>query len=841
MIFWDWDPKLLWYFGIDTLDVRVESGDSNKMNCAVLQQISLIWRKMISMTTSSKPLFYQLGLFLLCFVPGLKEVSGQAWVPLGQDDYQHAAYSAPFNVVMSFDTSGNPVVAFVDVEKGQQVSVRTYVNSEWKFVGNAAFSGGRARDVQVDVDDNNNIYVGYINLDSGKRVFVKKFNGNNWIDVGALPASDVANSLTMDISHNGIPYVGYQDSASRILQVKKFVGANWTGLGSNAGYNSGLMRPVIKVGTNDSVIVSYFSGANFHVRRWNGVSWPVTIINYAGNNIGPDYHSMALDTGNIPYVVWKGELFKVGNGSFTLLGAPNWPDIRSSISFDGSNNAYVAYSGIPQTQGIVWKYNGFNWSIVGDFFRPLYEMPEVVVGVNHLDIPHVFYINYDPYHSHHTGSVRRLNGNAWDYLGDLGVVDLYNSTTSLSLDTSGNPWVAVRSQDLIATPFPITYTYEVRRWDGNNWITPGQPIASQGGALPYMMIKISESNTPYVFFADLSVGGKASVVKLTSSGWNYVGNAGFSNGTAEVEDIEITANEEIFVTYKTSGTHFIRRFDGTTWVDPGNPHSSAFNLLLAKDNFGSIVLGYSNDSRTVVGVEKFNNAAWIPWSTHNISLKLDGFEIDGNNQVYFAGSDGSTFRKLQVVKFDGNNWVQVGTTVDSVSSGYNIDPVAFDLDENGVPYLVYKDWDGDSKAKAKMFDGSSWVFLDSSVSAADVHNLGLAAGHGRLVVAFVGPRLYVKSWGIPLPNSIEQTTTNRQSRSLLVWPNPTVSEITVFIQDHTPNSLLRLINPVDGRVLKTIQSDGDRVAVDMSDVPSGIYLLECRDGRNSSSTMVVKE
>ncbi len=74
--------------------------------------------------------------------------------------------------------------------------------------------------------------------------------------------------------------------------------------------------------------------------------------------------------------------------------------------------------------------------------------------------------------------------------------------------------------------------------------------------------------------------------------------------------------------------------------------------------------------------------------------------------LYTAYSDLGNSSKIAVKKFDGTNWVFVGTPYFSTGAARYID-MAFD--PSGVPYVFYVDGSLGSKSAVKKFDGTSWV------------------------------------------------------------------------------------------------------------------------------------
>jgi len=92
---------------------------------------------------------------------------------------------------------------------------------------------------------------------------------------------------------------------------------------------------------------------------------------------------------------------------------------------------------------------------------------------------------------------------------------------------------------------------------------------------------------------------------------------------------------------------------------------------------------------------------------------LSGFDadfpfiaVDNNGVPYVVYRDLYLTGQATVKKFDGSNWVTVGSRSFSAGDTYNT-TMAFD--NNNIPYVHYMDWANGCKATVMKFDGSDWV------------------------------------------------------------------------------------------------------------------------------------
>lgn len=85
-------------------------------------------------------------------------------------------------------------------------------------------------------------------------------------------------------------------------------------------------------------------------------------------------------------------------------------------------------------------------------------------------------------------------------------------------------------------------------------------------------------------------------------------------------------------------------------------------------------------------------------------------EIDNNGVPYVAFKDYSNSNMATVMKFDGTSWVLVGN---AGFSGVAVDYLDLEIANNNMPYVAYKQLGGTKKVTVKRFTGTSWVNIGS--------------------------------------------------------------------------------------------------------------------------------
>ena len=88
--------------------------------------------------------------------------------------------------------------------------------------------------------------------------------------------------------------------------------------------------------------------------------------------------------------------------------------------------------------------------------------------------------------------------------------------------------------------------------------------------------------------------------------------------------------------------------------------------------------------------------------------------IDDSGTPYVAYKDGFYSNKATVMKFNGSNWVNVGSPGFSAGEASHI---SLAIDDSGMPYVAYQDSFSYSgvinKVTVMKFDGSQWVNVGS--------------------------------------------------------------------------------------------------------------------------------
>lgn len=261
-------------------------------------------------------------------------------------------------------------------------------NTQWQPAGNAGFSVAGANYVNITADNNGVPYVIFTDSSAGNKAIVMRYDSvhNKWMTVGP-PASDEKCSYTnIAFGNSNIPFIAYIDS-NKNISVKKFNGSTWSFVGNPAFASSNLGFSHNKVALAvDGLNKPYVIINNLEVMKFNGTFWVPLGSTGLGALGGYGDAGLAVDKKtNTPYIVSDAgpssgfqAIVKKYNGlSWVTVGTVGFTTGKNGIFFpdivvDSSGTPLVSFqedNGREQTS--VYKFNGFDWQLVGNkYFSP---------------------------------------------------------------------------------------------------------------------------------------------------------------------------------------------------------------------------------------------------------------------------------------------------------------------------------------------------------------------------------------------------------------------------------------------------------------------------------------
>lgn len=382
------------------------------------------------------------------------------------------------------------------------------VNGSWQSVYNGGYS------VSGNLFAASGNYVYYKNENSYLPIMYKKDSGGQAVLLGNVSFSSQANftdsnqnrneMLTHDFEICGaVPTIAYTRAGK--AAVRRFVDdwSNWNSINIS---ESDVTKVMIKSGTNGRIYLAY----NNKISTSTTSDTKITV------------KELLTNTGT-----WQ----TVGGVNFSMQAG-----VQFDFKLNNANEPYVLYM-----SGRVQKFDGTNWVFVGG---SAYTGDIAArLGIDTNNIPYIAFI--DPSNSNHI-AVKKLNGNAWDYVDQAGL--------------SG-------------------YT--------------GQQYRPR--------IVIDASNTIYLGFVDNLL--RVHIKKLNNGLWESVGPDFFTTQKTDQFEMTVDNNNVLHIIYNEQHDNFrseanVKKFNGTDWEYVGAPNFSPASIVVGKLDFSqnnTPVVAYSSN------------------------------------------------------------------------------------------------------------------------------------------------------------------------------------------------------------------------------------------------------
>jgi hypothetical protein len=350
--------------------------------------------------------------------------------------------------------------------------------------------------------------------------------------------------------------------------------------------------------------------------------------------------------------------------------------------------------------------------------------------------------------------VKRFDGTAWGQAGSgsLNVDPTKNADSASIASVGGVPYAAWAESN--GSAFQI----HVKRFDGTAWVQVGSslnvdttrtaeaPIITDVGAVPYVAWE-EFNGTAYQIY----------VKRFDGTAWVPVGSSLNHDATkpaglpsiASVGGVPYVAWGE---SNGTVGEVYVKRFDGSTWVQVGSgslnvdpTHTAGSPSVASVGGVPYVAWGESNGPVNQVYVKRFDGSAW--GQVGSGSLNVDptqnaGFptitSVGGAPLVGWQESHG-TATQIYVKRFGGGAWAQVGGSLNvdpSKDASFFLDPKVIDV--GGVPYASWAETDGSHyQIRVKRLEPD--ILSESATPSATGATL----------------RAQVNDYGVPLPIGFE--------------------------------------------------------------------------------------
>jgi len=349
--------------------------------------------------------------------------------------------------------------------------------------------------------------------------------------------------------------------------------------------------------------------------------------------------------------------------------------------------------------------------------------------------------------------------------------------------------------------------------------------------------------------------GEVYLSSTNGSSW-----AALSNGlplTNNVVSTLIIKGDTIFA--GTQSGIYLSSNNGTSWTAANTGLTDAYSNVYAvwslaiKGNiiyagtYGGGLYFSSNNGSSWTAINMGLTNAYI----HNLAINNNNiFAGVGGHGVYLSSNNGTSWQAvnngltdsidIEAIAINGNN-IFVGTgdgVFLSSNNGGSWDSVNTGLTNKGINALVNNG--------NKIFAGTnSGVFMSSNNGSSwNLVSSGLEYSYVR-AIAINGNYIFAGTYGngvyrLPLSETgIEKI--NNNTSNIAVYPNPAIKSITIDVSATLNMQATIEISNIQGQLIKTFATTGNKTSVDVSSFPSGVYVLEVKTEKTVEMSKFVKE
>ena len=220
--------------------------------------------------------------------------------------------------------------------------------------------------------------------------------------------------------------------------------------------------------------------------------------------------------------------------------------------------------------------------------------------------------------------------------------------------------------------------------------------------------------------------------------WEQMGNINTACSVSQ-GGLAIASNGDVYVAYSenTNDTGHAFKWDGNEWTTVGSAFRSVETHIVL-DNYDLPYLVARDVTQSHKGVVfKLENDSWVPVSGTGVYVPDAEYAchqdlvFDSNNTPYISYADYNTSNTLKVRKFEGGDWVEVGSGIDNL---YFYQSMA--LDDHDMPYLAYCAFPS-YQLRAVRFNGNDFESLGDNLAEGAVSELNACFNEGKFTVAFI--------------------------------------------------------------------------------------------------------
>jgi ligand-binding sensor domain-containing protein len=403
-------------------------------------------------------------------------------------------------------------------------------------------------------------------------------------------------------------------------------------------------------------------------------------------------------------------------------------------------------------------------------------------------------------------------GQNWQTYNTFNSASPFDTYHAMTADTSGSPWF-VR---LGGTSGGKTIHFDTQ----TNWTVFNNTYTSGTSTFTFDLrsIKADKRNTMW----GVGLDNKAYSLK-EGTFTRYTSTSTGINAMTNVYGAEIAVdnyNNKWFATYLGLVKYNDTSFTLYDTINSALPSSPIYKVVSDKQNNIWIYCPNSGNPLLV----KYDGFSWQSFSVPIPPSVLPWqVIIDSINNIWITTNNGAS---SELLKFDGVTWNSY-TTSNSAIPTSSFGKGSIDVDNQNNLWLAY--FGGLSK-----FDGTNWFNYDST------QGYPCSSSAGLVVIDKFNNKWGLTSQEVFVFNEngivgIEEKT----NANFFIYPNPASSTITIESKMY-PMQSIKIVD-VLGREVYYLQTQNNKTEIDISHLPSGIYILQLQSKSGIVSKKFVKE
>lgn len=699
-------------------------------------------------------------LIILSLLSLIIKLNAQCVLSLGADDYNQASAKAASYTDIAVNSIDVPYIVYAD-NNGflNECVIKKFTANRWNILDKFTSSSDLFWFSRIQISSNDTLYVSYIN---NQKLYIYKRLGSIWKLLGVPINYSINHQYCFKLDKQNTPHLAINDNgAGSKLTVFKWNGVNWIPVGMPGISTSTVGTKSLAFDTLNNPIVAYIDSGGVYAKEFNGSTW-----NLLGNNIpvSPfplNEFELNVNNQNKKYFIYAtpcGGMLEFDGTSWNWSGAYFSSNNAASLNlnFNSSGEPIIAFSEFKSGlwKAVAKKYNGTNWIAIGtptniSIGNPNYTSMTMDKNKNP-------YLIFTDGRNSQKATVRKLNTNNWDLLGDIGISDSLNFNGSLACKKNGEVFLSYFQNN-------ISRNLHVKKFNGGTWVDVfGTNIFNS----PYYcnQLKFDNNDSLYLLTSDIN---SAPILRKYDgiSTWRTIGNLNTVNQSFITFEINPKTNEPYiaYANFNDSDKVVVSKFNGTSWVNVGPSgftHVGAKSISLTFDTSGTPHIAFEHKFTYYFSLMKFNGIAWtniIP-PTYWMALGEPKILITKNNDFHFFKM---STNGLLCYKVSSSNLISTGTL--PLSNAYNKyylvsqdnlgNPIVSSIySSNTAPYGYegYSLW---------RYMNNNWNYiLQKEISASTIDFPLLAADTiGNIYIGYSSERQFVKK--IIPANPVKITTT----------------------------------------------------------------------------------